>query len=517
LFGLGYFVPYWHQATASHLVIDRFLPAAYAVGIAGAACMERCSTRFRLSAVYATGVILVAGLHGPLSALLWFAFSRVTAFSAIRELYDMALLIVLAGSCGLAILVSRLPARAAWAVACATSVVAVLPWIDGRVLGETAPAPETAGLRATLDAISSESPWSRVVIFPPANPSGSLLDDSAGADPLALPYRSLLPLWVYLPSGFEPDYLWMLARRSMAIDSNLGISAALARTNFALKQLGPHVTSEPHAGYSDVSLIPRGARARSVNADLTMYRIDERAAIVQLVPARFPAIRASTVSVESERGADPRHTTAPLLDYWYLSKQLAEGAPSGAFTLARETAVTVRCAPAGRKVRIALLGTGLFGSTRVHAAAWRTADAYCGRGVAVRANPLVAVTTQTDVDNARDIERVIEARRLPMDRPAISGDTITASVRPCHACSLVLMEKFDPGWVMLLANADPVRPRDVGGFNEWDIDTAGERALRLHYEPADALALAVDFSLFAWSAIGLALVSAAARAFAPRK
>jgi hypothetical protein len=517
LVGLGYFEPYWHQATASHFMLDRFLPATYAIGIAGVVCSVSCAFRFRLVAVYALGVALVAGLLGPLSAPLSYAFLTFPAFSALRELYDMALLIVFSGSCAFAIIVSRLPARGAWTIALVTSAIAILPWMDGLVLGQTSRAPVTADLSVNLDSISAATPWSRLLILPPVNPSGSDAGTSAGADPLALPYRTLTPLWIYLASGFEPDYLWMLARQSKEIDTNLGVSAAIAHTHFSLRQLGPTILTMNSTSYSNVPLVPRGARAERVSTDLMLYRINDRAQILQLVPKRFPAVIEAKVRFQSERGADPRVTSAPIIDYWYLSKQLAQGAPSGAFTLARESSIKVSCSPLGRKVKVAILGAGFYGSTRVSASSWQNEYAYCEHYVNLRPRPLLAITSRADIDNSSAIENVLRARRLPVNGLVISGDVITGSVQPCKRCSLLLMEKFDPGWTMIGPNLSRIEPHDVGGFNEWDLDSSEERTIRVSYDPAHDLSIAVDFSGVAWSVIGLGLVTVCVGAIAPRK
>jgi hypothetical protein len=355
------------------------------------------------------------------------------------------------------------------------------------------------------------------LILPPANPIGSDTGTSAGADPLALPYRSLTPLWVYLPVGFEPDYLWMLAGRSKQIDSNFGVSAAVAHTNFSLEELGPRILATNSSGYSKAPLVPRGAYGEKVSADLTLYRIDGHAQILQLLPTRFPSVIEPEVRFESEHGADPRVTPAPILDYWYLSKRLAQGAPSGSFTLARESSIRVACSPRGRKVLIAILGTGSYGGARVSASSWQNEYAYCDRYVRLSPRPLLAVTSRADIDNSFEIERVLRAPRLRVTGLLVSGDTITASVRPCKRCSLLLMEKFDPGWELIGPNSSRVKPNDVGGFNEWDLNVNQERMIRIDYEPAHDLAIAVDLSVAAWSIIGLGLVTVCVGAIVPRK
>jgi hypothetical protein len=79
------------------------------------------------------------------------------------------------------------------------------------------------------------------------------------------------------------------------------------------------------------------------------------------------------------------------------------------------------------------------------------------------------------------------------------------------------MEKFDPGWTMIGPNLSRIEPHDVGGFNEWDLDSSEERTIRVSYDPAHDLSIAVDFSGVAWSVIGLGLVTVCVGAIAPRK
>jgi len=503
--GLGYFEPYWQASYPSEIPFAWLFALLYPLGVAGALLSARYPFRWYLAAIYVVGVLLVAGLHGPLGLPLEAAFNVLPAASAFRELYDLAILIVFACACGFAETLSRIPVRAAWTVTAGVVLLAVTPWVDRGVLsqtGTTAPSPQ---LQSFLDRRDATAPLTRFLIVPTINPVGRRDESWSGVDSLALPYRSLMPLWIYMPKGLDPAYLWLAAGDAATVDRSLGISAIIRRGGYETKHLDhqPQVVLGP--GFSADSLIPSHVSGKQIDGQYSLYETRAPLPILQLVPARFSAVLPRSVWFESEHGSNPRLTFAPILDYWYLSSKLAHGAPSGVVTFARRAGVRPRCDVSTMSADIGVLGTGSIDGRNIDAGSWMPLHVICGRLLQVAAKPMIALTPLRDLANWDETRRLLLARRIPLRHLERSDDKLVASAGPCRRCSLVLAERFDPGWILLGSNDHDIAASDVGGFNEWNVDlTAGEQ-LRVFYRPALALAVAVDLSIAAWLAISVAL------------
>jgi hypothetical protein len=516
LMGTGYFRPYWeHAQPPGTTVVYLLFAALYAAAALAAPFLTTFAFRWRTAAIYVAGVALVAGLNGPLSVPLAAAFGVVPAASAFRELYDLSILIVVAGSIGAGVLLSRLGARASAFVAVAVTLVAVAPWLGGGVLSQTGTDPGAARLSAAFDRLADAAPLTRFLISPAVNPVGPREGSPAGADPLAFGYRELMPLWIYLPEAYEPDYLWLLAAdRNGRVHRSLGVSAIVRRTNFVTKRAE---RGRPlRSAFVAATLVPDGLSARAVG-DIEIYELPRPLPILQLATQQFSTLATPNVAFDAPRGTDPLEGFASIADVWDLSAVLAAGAPSGVLTFARHASVRVTCAHGKQRMSLAAIGHGTIDGRPFDAGSWTTTSVDCLRPLQAGAAPMIAFAPLADVANAGAIAALVTADRQPLASLRRDGDTLTARVPACARCALVLAERFDPGWILQQPDGTALVASDAGGLNVWNLDLRANDVVRIVYHPAANVLVAVALSIAAWAAITCALATIGFAALARRR
>jgi hypothetical protein len=517
LMGTGYFRPYWeHAQPPGTTIVYVVFAALYSAAALAAPFFTTFAFRWRIAAIYVAGVALVAGLNGPLALPLAAAFGVVPAASAFRELYDLSILIVVAGSIGAGVLLSRFGAGASTFVAVAVTLVAVAPWLGGGVLSQTGTDPDAARLGAVFDRLADAAPLTRFLISPAVNPVGPREGSPAGADPLAFGYRELMPLWIYLPEAYEPDYLWLLAAdRNGRVHRSLGVSAIVRRTSFETKRAAERGWPV-RPGFLGATLVPDGLNGRAFG-EIEIYELPRPLPILQLATRRFRALATPNVAFDAARGTDPLHGFAPIADVWDLSAMMAAGAPSGVMTFARDASVRVTCAHGQRRIALAAIGHGAIDGRPFDAGSWTTTSVDCLRPLQAAAAPMIGFAPLADVTNAGAIAALLTAGRQPLASLRRDGDTLTARVPACARCALVLAERFDPGWTLLRPDGTPLVASDAGGFNVWNLDLRANDVVRVAYHPAANVLAAVAVSVAAWAAITCALAALGFAALARRR
>jgi hypothetical protein len=129
---------------------------------------------------------------------------------------------------------------------------------------------------------------------------------------------------------------------------------------------------------------------------------------------------------------------------------------------------------------------------------------------------MIALTSIEDLNNWDETRRFLDSSRVRLRDVARSSDTLAATTTECRHCTLILAERFDPGWVMIDPEGREIVSRNGGGFNEWDVDSSLGERVRVHYRPALGLAVATAVSAGAWITIGLAVLTIGAGAIARR-
>ena len=158
--------------------------------------------------------------------------------------------------------------------------------------------------------------------------------------------------------------------------------------------------------------------------------------ILQLSPKRYGAVSTTTMRFAGEHGSNPRRTVAPIIDFWYLSAELAHGAPSGIMTFAADTRALPICTNNLAANEGAVLGNGTIDGQEVHASAWTPMRFSCGTVLKIAARPMIALTSIEDLGNWDEASAVLDSRRVPLRNVARSSDTLTATTTGCRGCSL---------------------------------------------------------------------------------
>ncbi|HLX25378.1 MAG TPA: hypothetical protein VKR05_00180, partial [Candidatus Cybelea sp.] len=180
LIGLGYFTQYYesHALPWTPIVLYVLLGAAVLLGI-----FARRRSGAYATILIALGAIFTAGLYGPLSGTLIWAFERSTYATAFRDLHYFAVLTALGVAIGLGLAMQRVrPAAIVFALPVAW---VVFPAAIGAELSSLLVPPRyVADALATMHAIELRGPG-RVLWLPAEEPVGLVGSANVGRDFIA--------------------------------------------------------------------------------------------------------------------------------------------------------------------------------------------------------------------------------------------------------------------------------------------------------------------------------------------
>ena len=175
---LGYFTHYYE----SHALAGAFgvLYALLAGAVLLAVWAQRKAGLYAVALV-ALGTVLTAGLYGPLSVPLAWAFEHLTYFAVFRDLHYFAVLTAAGIALALGVGLQRAPRPLAWAALAAVVWIAV-PALSGAALHELlVPRAYVADVLADMAAVAARGPG-RVLWLPAEEPLGLRAAGNEGRD-----------------------------------------------------------------------------------------------------------------------------------------------------------------------------------------------------------------------------------------------------------------------------------------------------------------------------------------------
>ncbi|HKU81362.1 MAG TPA: hypothetical protein VJP76_04255 [Candidatus Tumulicola sp.] len=501
---LGYFTNYYESHALAGAFAVLYILVAGAIGVA---LWTRPRAGAYAAALAVCGFVLTAGLYGPLSVPLAWAFLHVPWFAVFRDLHYFAALTALGTSLALGIALARLRAPVAWVA------LALVGWIVAPALGAgelrqlLVPRAYVADALTDMRTVAARGPG-RVLWLPADEPEGLRGAANRGRDFTAygppgnpsvsddyqnpqLAYalatlRDRKPDWKAF-AAMNVRYLVFRSYVESARFQNFGNGFPMAFRGANDREIGDLLKRSPQLRALQSTKLSQVYELPSASGSTYVARVDPNAALYsQLAPHAVGIdrshdvlrLRASAVT------ANPREDWVFGAIGWRYRPWLPDSIYPFVWTLSGQpltirTPAAVQCVLAAAVPKPAVLHAGL--SSQSVRGTWRPYRLH----------------------GAADRDRIL----LPS-----AGSVTAVSSRPCDPPpaaapqrAFVFASGYDAGW-RAIESGRPIAPVVANGWMmAWDAGAAGAR---LEYLPAYAQAAGVATTL---------LVLSGAFAFARRR
>ncbi|MHB1798586.1 MAG: hypothetical protein ACYCUI_09820 [Vulcanimicrobiaceae bacterium] len=455
--GTGYFARYWEQAVTGTLA--SYGGWIYAGMVAICAITAWSRRTLYLISVYVFGVLLLWGMKGLAAPILGWLFEHVAAASALRELYDAAILITFPASLCAAIAISRAPYRMRVIIVVIIAAAVSTPFILPKAQHLLGTVPQSRELRHIEKILASNKTPTEFFLSPGANPDGPLRQNFGGADPLSYRIGAVMPFWAYLPTPEQASLIWAMAKGGALASSEaqlFGISYILEQQDIALKSasLIPYRVNFTVPTLVGVpSSYPKGWKLAYSGRRYALLAAPKVNSLVRLSRAFNVSPSSPAVKLFATHGVHITEGWAPATDWWFLSAGLALGAAHGVVTSSRSVPLNFRCLASSSRVSVMVLGSGRIEKSEINSRTWTMRSIPCHGQVVVQAKVghFIAITDPADIRFNRDIARIARnVKSYSLIAQRIRGDTIDAvSGADCKLCQLTLAETHDSDWKLV--------------------------------------------------------------------